>query len=158
MKLPFTNSQLMKIAATGGVFVLGNALLMKWLVQKRLRQSPYFEQARDTLMGNRSLVDLLGEPVGFGSVDLDNNTKNYSTTTEAKFEVPLKGSKTEGTMFLDAVRKNQETLGTDGSNIDLSPTNRYMGWKLTNLEVTITDRPNQKVVLVREPSHVSQGS
>jgi hypothetical protein len=56
------------------------------------------------------------------------------------------------------VHKNQETLGTDGSNIDLSSTNRYMGWKLTNLEVTIKDRPKQKVVLVREPSHVSQGS
>jgi len=140
MSIPFSTTQLAKIAAFGGVFVIGNGLLMKWLMQKRLRQSPYLEHAKDVLMKNRALVDMIGEPVGFGSVNLD-DPRNYSTPDKAKFDVPLKGSKSEGMLFVEAVRN---------VNDDESNSKSYHGWELQRLEVTLKDRPNQKLSLVKQ--------
>lgn len=143
-----TTSQLMKIASVGGVFVIGNVLLMRFLTQKRLKQSPYFVQARDIVMKNRALVNFLGEPVGFGSVDFGNSA-NYSTSQEAKFAVPLKGSNQEGMLYLWSIRK-EEQAGTDLVTDEHQNSNpdKYSGWNVKNLEVTIKDKPNQKLILV----------
>jgi len=145
-----TTSQLMKIASVGGVFVIGNVLLMRFLIQKRLKQSPYFVQARDVVMGNRALVNFLGEPIGFGSVDFGNSA-NYSTTQEAKFAIPLKGSSQEGMLYLWSIRTEEQTnsnLITDEHQNKNS--DKYSGWNLKNLEVTIKDKPNQKLILVED--------
>jgi len=141
----------MKVASVGGVFVLGNALLMRFLTQKRLKQSPYFVQARDIVMGHKALVNFLGEPVGFGSVDFGNSS-NFSTTQEARFAIPLKGSNQEGMLYLWSVRTEEQVntdLRTDGQDQNNS-SNKYFGWNVKSLEVTIKDKPNQKLILVED--------
>jgi hypothetical protein len=143
-------SSLLKIASVGGVFVIGNAIVMQFLTQKRLKQSPYFIQARDILMANTALVNLLGEPVGFGSVDFA-NSNNFSTRDEAKFEIPLKGQHQEGMLYLWSLRnENNNKNDTDVSQNFNNNNNKYSGWNLKNLEVTIKDKPNQKLVLVHD--------
>lgn len=141
---------LMKVASIGGVFVIGNALLMRFLTQKKLKDSPYFVQARDILMSNQALVSFLGEPVGFGSVDLG-DSKNFSTSEEARFEIPIKGSNHEGILYLWSMR-DSHAASKVGDLIDeeQSQNNKYAEWNIKNLEITIKDKPNQKLILVSD--------
>lgn len=137
-RLPFTNKQLSKIAAVGGIVLGGNCLLMYYLMQTRFHESPYFVDAASITLSNTALVKFLGEPIQFGNPDLGEQGKNYSTGTEAKFEVPVYGSNTKGHIHFSAIRTPPES--------DSSSTGK---WKVTSLEVYVKDRPGEKVVLVR---------
>lgn len=146
MRLPFSNLQLMKIASCGAVFIIGNALLMRYLTQKRLKQSPYFILARENVLANEALVKMFGEPLDFRGVDLDNSSKNFSTSSEARFEIPMTGSKTQGMLYLSAIRRAESELPQGQSSA---------GWKLKSLEVTVADKPNQKLILVKDENDKS---
>jgi len=131
--------RLMQIAGVGGVFVIGNAILMKYLMQKRVQESPYLQEARDAVLKNKALVQFLGEPVEFGHVNLGDSQRNYSTGTEAKFEIPVKGSDHAGVVYIASTRSSD---GEEGC----SP--QKHGWKLDKLEITVDDKPNHKLVLI----------
>jgi len=131
--------RLAQAAGVGGVFVVGNVLLMRYLLQKRVQESPYLQQARDIVLNNKALVQFLGEPVEFGHADLGDNQRNYSTTTEARFELPVKGSNHTGVVHIASTRSESEV--EEGSA-------EKHGWKLQKLEVTVNDKPNHKLVLI----------
>jgi len=144
----------MKIASFGAVFVIGNGVLMHYLTIKRFKQSPYFLLAQEAVLANRALVELLGEPLEFGSADLENRERNFSTTSEAKFEISLKGSKTSGVLYFNATRKaniedepseKSSALEPSGGNYNTDSA----GWLLRSLEVTVKDKPNQKLILLK---------
>lgn len=148
-RLPFTNKQLLKIATAGAVFVGGQALLMHYLTLKRFHQSPYFMNAASVVLSHKGLLSYLGEPVAFGNPDLS-DSKNFSTPNEANFEIPLKGSKTKGKMSFSAIRKTDAEEVAATTNPNNANGVAFHGWNVTNLEVTVDDRPNEKVVLVRK--------
>ena len=102
---------------------------MHWLMQQRLRKSDHYKLAVLSFLNHKQLCDYLGEPVGFGNVDLGSK-ENYSTTAEAKFAVPLKGTKKSGTMYFEASR---------------DPSNDRNKWKLDNVQVSVQDRPDERV-------------
>lgn len=135
--LPFTNKQLAKIATFGAVFVAGNAVLMHYLVSKRFHQSEYFVKAANGVLSNQALVEYIGKPISFGNPNLRDTSSNFSTENEAQFEVPIKGANTKGMMKFSAIRPPVENG------------NMAQSWKVTSLEVTVDNRPNEKVVLIR---------
>lgn len=135
--LPFTNKQLAKIATVGAVFIAGNAVVMHYLVSKRFHQSEYFVKAANVVLSNQALVEYIGKPVKFGNPNLSDTNNNFSTENEAQFEVPMKGANTKGKMKFSAIRPPVENE------------NSTQSWKVTSLEVTVDNRPNEKVVLIR---------
>lgn len=143
MKLPFTNKQLAKIATFGAVFVAGNAVMMSYLVSRRFHQSDYFVNAASMVLNHKPLVKYLGEPISFGNPNLSDTVTNFSTDHQAQFQVPVKGSNTTGVMKFSAERTPA---------IDTSTGSEKPIWKITNLEVIVDDRPNEKIVIVRGSS------
>ncbi|CAG7728512.1 unnamed protein product [Allacma fusca] len=124
-----TTLKLLKIAGYTGLFVASGGFLMRWMTLQRFRKTDHYKLSVINFMEHKPLVNYMGEPVGFGSIDLSDNY-NFATESEAQFDVPLKGSSHKGNMFFQATR--------DPSN----PRNR---WYLNSVEVSVDDRPNERV-------------
>ena len=138
-------STLLKVASIGGVLVSSAGLLMKWMIDQKLRKSDYYTKATSQVLAHRPLVELIGEPIFFGNVDLSDTKKNYSTESEAKFEVPIKGSRNRGMMYMKAIRKLNvsDEIEMDVPSLPSSPPE----WKVERIEVSIDNRPGERVVV-----------
>jgi hypothetical protein len=142
-------SKLLKIAAIGGVLVSTAGLGMKWMIDQKLRKSEYYVQAQSQLLAHRPLVELIGEPVAFGNVDLSDTKNNYSTESEARFEVPIKGSRNRGMMYMKAVRKIMfDERMSESEDMSLASAPRQVPkWVIEGIEVSIDNRPGERVVV-----------
>jgi cytochrome c oxidase assembly factor 1 len=125
-----SNKTLAKIAAYGGVVVVSTGLLAHWKVQKRLKDSEFHKEAMKILRNHPPSVSLLGEPIKSGNVDVGNTSANVCDATHAQLEVPVKGPRNKGTLFLRAERVNPEQK-----------------WNVYRMELGLKKDPNRRFVI-----------
>lgn len=99
-----SNRTLAKIAVVGGFVALGSASLFKWKIERGIKQSAYFQLAEKRLLGSEEVISLLGKPIYIGTLDLGDTKKNFCDGLQARFHVPVKGSKSAGLMVFEASR------------------------------------------------------
>jgi cytochrome c oxidase assembly factor 1 len=95
-----SNRTLAQIAAYGGVIVASTGMLVHWKFQERLKGSEFHKEGMKILRKHQPSVLLLGEPIKAGNIDLGTNTANSCNSTHAQLEIPVKGPKNKGTLFL----------------------------------------------------------
>ncbi|KAH9508569.1 cytochrome oxidase assembly protein 1 [Bulinus truncatus] len=83
-------------------------------IQNNFRQQDYYTKPILMLQSYEPASQFLGRPIYSGKLTLSDTDKLYVDGLTAKLEIPLKGSKDKGTLYVLASR---EKLG-DGWNID----------------------------------------
>ncbi|KAK4298652.1 hypothetical protein Pmani_029020 [Petrolisthes manimaculis] len=124
---------LSRIAAVVGLAVLGSSFYFKSRIVSGIKQTPYYQESLKELRSHRGIVHLLGEPIIDGSINIGDNTINFSTDTYAQFQVPVAGTKQSGTLYLWASRTLEE------------------GWRVDRLELGLKDDPGRRVLLKATP-------
>ncbi|MPC87259.1 hypothetical protein E2C01_082116 [Portunus trituberculatus] len=115
---------LARTAAIGGVIVIGSAHYFRGRIQDGIKQTEYYQE---------SVAYLMGEPIRDGRLDLGDNVNNFCTEKEAQFQVPLKGTKQAGILYLWASR-----------SAGLQP------WSVDRLELSVEDQPGKRILLRKE--------
>lgn len=113
-----SNINLIRIAAIGGVATVTMGMAYKWKINENIRKTDFYCDALKTLRSHKPAVHLLGEPIKDGSIEVENEEKNYTRLQEAKYEVPVKGPKEKGTLHFWA-EKNSESGKWDVKRIEL---------------------------------------
>jgi len=140
-------SKLLKVASIGGILVSTAGLLMKWGIDRKLRMSDYYIKAQTQLLAHPPVVELLGEPIYFGNVSLSDSNENYSTGTEAKFAVPVRGSRNRGMMYFRAIREGELNAENPESDALLPADISLRPWKIVRLEISLDNRPGERAVV-----------
>lgn len=99
---------LIKVAAYGGFATISAGLFVTWEIQARLQKTEYFREALKILRVHPGAVNLLGEPIKTGQINLGDTSKNFCDGYKAQFEVPVKGPQSKGTMYFWAERENPQ--------------------------------------------------
>ncbi|XP_045106764.1 uncharacterized protein LOC123501812 isoform X2 [Portunus trituberculatus] len=124
---------LARTAAIGGVIVIGSAHYFRGRIQDGIKQTEYYQESLRILRENRGVAYLMGEPIRDGRLDLGDNVNNFCTEKEAQFQVPLKGTKQAGILYLWASR-----------SAGLQP------WSVDRLELSVEDQPGKRILLRKE--------
>lgn len=127
MSLP----SLAKAASIGGVLVIGSAYYFKNRIQDGLRSSEYYKESLRILREHRGIAHLMGEPIREGKLDLGDNENNFCTGTEAQFQVPVKGTKKTGILYLWASRSEAGEK-----------------WNVDRLELGFKEEPGRRILIV----------
>lgn len=128
---------LARTASIGGFIVIGSAFYFKSRIQDGIKQSEYYRESLRLLRSHRGVAYLMGEPIKDGGVDLGDNDNNFCTGNQAQFQVPVKGTKLSGTLYLWASR----------SSLD-------QNWSVDRLELGLEKDPGRRVLL-RDTSKLS---
>ncbi|XP_042231389.1 uncharacterized protein LOC121872601 isoform X2 [Homarus americanus] len=123
-------STLARTAALGGFIVIGSAFYFKSCIQDGIKQSGYYKESLSILRSHRGIAHLMGEPIKDGRVDLADNVNNFCTGKEAQFQVPVKGTKQSGTLYLWASRIEYDR-----------------NWNVDRLELGLENDPGRRVLL-----------
>lgn len=121
---------LARVAAIGGVVVLSSGFYFKFRIQNNIKQSEYFKESLKIVRSNRGVAHLMGEPIRDGTLDLGDSANNFCTGKEAQFQVPVKGPKLDGTLYLFASRPDYGQQ-----------------WNVDRLELGLKDDPSRRILL-----------
>ncbi|XP_063238821.1 uncharacterized protein LOC134540185 [Bacillus rossius redtenbacheri] len=130
-----SNTTLAKIAAYGGIFVVGSGYFMRNKIEEGIKKSDFFRESMKQLRANQGAVSLFGEPIRDGRLNLGSTGTNFCDGTRAQFQVPVKGPAAKGTLHLWAERETHE-----------------QPWDVYRLELELKDMPDKRVVLRNKPS------
>jgi cephalosporin hydroxylase len=92
-----------KIAVFGGVASVTGAFLCYNAIQVNLASGSYYKDALRILKESPVAVSALGRPIRATYLDLGNR-KNMVTENEACLIIPVSGSKTKGSVLVEASR------------------------------------------------------
>lgn len=95
-----SNINLIKIAALGGIATVTMGMAYQWKLNENIRNTDFYKEALQTLRSHKPALQLLGEPIKAGSINVEDVEKNYAREREARYEVPVKGPKEKGMMYL----------------------------------------------------------
>lgn len=121
---------LARTAAFGGFIVIGSAFYFKSRIQDGIKHSDYYRESLHILRSHRGVAYLMGEPIKDGRLDLGDTSNNFCSGKEAKFQVPVKGTKQSGTLYLWASRSSYDE-----------------NWSVDRLELGLKDDPGRRVLL-----------
>ena len=96
-------SVLTKIAVFGGVASVAGAFLCYNAIQVNLASGGYYKESLRILEESPMAVSALGKPIRATYLDLGNR-QNVVTKDEARLIIPVNGSKTRGSVRVEASR------------------------------------------------------
>lgn len=144
---PSSTLKLLRLAGYIGVAGSSSVLFLKWYSDRRIRKSEYYVKATSHFLAYQPVVDLLGEPIYFGNINLGDK-RNFSTETEAEYMIPVHGSKNRGVLYTRAARfldidadvtSSPDTSDSQFSRSSSSP------WKIESIHVSLDNRPGERV-------------
>ncbi|KAL7638752.1 UNVERIFIED_CONTAM: hypothetical protein RMT77_010285 [Armadillidium vulgare] len=127
----FNTKNLARIAAIGGLGVVISGTYFRNNIERNLKNSEYYIESFKILRSNEGIAHYMGAPIRDGKIDLGNDENNYCTGKEAKFEIPVRGSKKSGTFYIFASRKEFSD-----------------NWTIDRLELGIEDVPGKRILIV----------
>ncbi|XP_067005726.1 cytochrome c oxidase assembly factor 1 homolog [Anabrus simplex] len=133
-----TNRTLAKIATYGAVVTITTGVYVNWKVQDGLKSSQYFKDSLKLLRTHQGAVELLGEPMKSGNLNLGDPEHNHCDGFKAQFEVPVKGPKNSGTLFLWAKRETPQQQ-----------------WIVSRLELELKNDPSRRLI-IRGDSNINE--
>ncbi|XP_075216236.1 cytochrome c oxidase assembly factor 1 homolog [Lycorma delicatula] len=98
---------LLKYASAGGVACVVMASLHHLQMNTRIKNAQYFKDAMNLLQEHKAADMVLGKPVNSGYIDVF-SSKNYADVNKANLYIPLKGTKTKGELFFNAVKDEND--------------------------------------------------
>lgn len=97
------SSVLTKVAVFGGVASVAGAFLCYNAIQVNLAAGGYYKESLRALEGSPAAVSELGKPIRATYLDLGNRD-NVVKEEEARLTIPVKGSKSKGSVRVEASR------------------------------------------------------
>ncbi|XP_011410577.1 PREDICTED: uncharacterized protein LOC105316950 [Amphimedon queenslandica] len=90
-----SSQPLVKVAIFGAFASVSGCVVLYYLMQRKLASSGYYTETVKALRDNERAVTLIGEPLRFQFLRL-NDKRNHITTTQAEVAIPVSGSKHAG--------------------------------------------------------------
>lgn len=123
---------LVGIAGLGGMITGLTGYTLHNILQKRVRESPVYQEAMKTINKHPAVISLLGEPVRSDRVNVGSKN-NVLSLRLSTLELPVHGPKNKGTLYVWADRLT-----------DSDP------WNLYRLELEILDSAGGKLSLLNK--------
>ncbi|XP_060536352.1 uncharacterized protein LOC132708199 [Cylas formicarius] len=123
-----SNLTLVKIASITGMATATMGYLLRSKLNDKIKNAVFYKEALKTVRSHSAAVYLLGEPIKDKSIDVGNRNKNFFEDNVAQLEVPLKGSKQNGTLFLWAKKEEND-------------------WLLTRIELEVENLKNKRLII-----------
>ncbi|KAK0070347.1 cytochrome c oxidase assembly factor 1 [Biomphalaria pfeifferi] len=133
---------LAKAAVVGGVFTLGAAIWMEDQIQRNFKKQDYYKASMLLLHNYEPASQSLGNPIYSGKLTLSDTEKLHVDGLKAKLEIPLKGSKDKGVLYVLASRENQgERWNIDQLHLKICSTKQK--WKFYDRHISIENSQDQ---------------
>lgn len=128
--MTISNRTLVKIAAIGGIATCTMGFLARNKIQQNIRDTSFCKDGFKLVRAHPAAVNLLGEPIKVGSINIDDKEKNFCENNKAQYEISLKGSKQKGILYLWAERESDNSQ-----------------WNVTRLELEAKNIPGKRLVI-----------
>lgn len=127
-----SNMTYIKIAGIGGIATAVMGYMARGKIQDNVKSATFYKEAMKLVRAHPAAVHLLGEPIKDGRIDVGNNRKNFIEGNRAQFEVPLKGPKQKGTMYILATKEDDDKE-----------------WSVNQLELETVNNLNKRLIVKR---------
>jgi len=128
------------IAGYGAVATIGAGLYLKYKLQEKVKQRPFVKEAMKKLRTYKPAVELLGEPIKAGNIDVGDEISNKIQGNNAQLVVPVKGSKSKGHLHIWATAEENNSTGTGSVKGDFS---------VSRLELGFEEDPTRRLVVFK---------
>lgn len=128
--MTISNMTLVKIAALGGIATVTMGLMARFKIEGNIKETSFYKEALKAVRTHPGAVHLLGEPIKDRSIDVGDEDKNFCKENKAQYEIPLKGPKQRGKLYLWASRKNEDAP-----------------WELNKLELELGKNSDKRLVI-----------
>lgn len=129
-----TTRTLIKTAAWGSVIVATTGIYLQQRLIERVRGFDYYKNALKSLRTHSGAVNYLGEPIKDRKFKLSDSENNFSDGKNARFAVPVSGTKDKGTYYFWAENK-------DGK------------WCITKSELELKSQPDKRLLIIKEEKY-----
>lgn len=129
---------LVGIAGLGGMVTGLTGLTLHTILQKRVRDSPVYQEAMEKINKHPAVISLLGEPIKSDRIDVGNKN-NVLSLRLSTLEVPVYGPKNKGVLYIWADRL------TDSDK-----------WNIYRLELKILDSAGGKLRLLNKQPAIAE--
>lgn len=130
-----SNIQLVKISSMLGVATIGMGLLYETKVSQNIKNTSFCKEALKRLRSHSGAVHLLGEPIKDGKIRLGTGAVNFVTDSTAQYQIPVKGPKEKGILYLWANRENIESE-----------------WIVERVELGLKKDPSKRLIIKESPN------
>lgn len=100
----FSMKQLVYTAAGIGVFTVVSSSTMYHFMQRKSRASPYYLKAVEILRAHPKAIEMLGEPMKVGVLNLRDPSANVIEETACDITIPVRGPKGRALLLAEGVK------------------------------------------------------
>lgn len=131
-----STGRLVQIASFGGIGLVITGMAMRNKLRDQVYQSDMYRLALKNLRTHPGAKEILGEPMK-DKVFKINYNKNFCDGRNARFQIPIKGPKQNGTYYFWALKKDGE-------------------WVFTKAELGLENDDSRRLVIVKETEDFSE--
>lgn len=133
-----STNTLLKWASIGGFATVGMGFAYEAKVSENIKNIPYCKEALRHLRAHPGAVHLLGEPIKAGKIKMGTGAVNFTKETTSQYQIPVKGPKEKGIMYLWASRPDQKSE-----------------WTLESVELGLKSDLKKRLIIKRSPNNIT---
>ncbi|ESO88006.1 hypothetical protein LOTGIDRAFT_234779 [Lottia gigantea] len=122
-----SNRFLVKVAIGGAIFTLTSISGMKIYIENKFQRQDFYLKSMDLLRNYEPAEERLGKPIIDRTINIGELHHNYTDGINARLRIPLKGSITNGALYVLASRETpKESWHID--KLDLEIPSHFQRW------------------------------
>lgn len=114
-----SGKRLIQIAAYGGLGIGIFGVFAQYNIQNSVRNSLCYKEAFKYLCDHPEAQHQLGQPISGGRIDMRNKIGNDSKENKLRFTIPVKGSKSKGSMTYYVTKVDERERNYKVSRVEL---------------------------------------
>lgn len=103
---------LVKVASCMSIATLTMAFMTRSKISNNVKKTEYYKEALAVLRRHRGAISLLGEPIRDLTINVGDESKNFTKEYQAQYEVPVCGSKERGLLHFWAEKEPSQDKWT----------------------------------------------
>ncbi|XP_065333772.1 uncharacterized protein LOC135935418 isoform X2 [Cloeon dipterum] len=126
----WSNRTLAKVATYGAIILVSGAFYLKFRIEDRLKDQPYFKTAFHHLQQHPGAGKYLGKPISMGRLNLEDAQNNFCYENKAQFQVDVRGPNGKGTYYFWSEFDDDNKV-----------------WVLVKSELELSNDPDRRLVI-----------
>lgn len=123
---------LVKVASVVGVATVTMAFIARGKISDNVKNTEYYKEALAILRKHKGAISLLGEPIKARTINVGDESKNFTKDDVAQYQVPVYGSKDRGTLHFWAEKDPSQDK-----------------WTVSRVELVVDKEPYRKLLIRR---------